>query len=1150
MSATPLQDADRSADPFPRRSSALLPLGTLLGLVVAGVAAVLIALVSVQSSESRSATVRQFTGTLELVQQLQQLLSLLKDAETGQRGYLLTGEAAYLAPYNDAHAAFDTQLQALRALTGPEGSQAQRIARLAEIASAKFAELDRTIALKRDGRGDEALALVRTDQGKALMDRFRAVAGELEREGRARFEASRGEWESVARSQAYVTWGGAALLLFLIVAAGAMASRDYRGRERIAWIRTGESLLATRIQGDKRLEALGEEVLRFLAGYLDAKVGAAYVRTGDGRYRRVAGYALEAATAAETVRPGEGLLGEAAKQGRAIRVADVPEGYLPVASAVGRAAARELLVVPALIDGEVQGVIEVGLLRRTDDADRELLDRVSTTLAVAIRSARERERREELLEETQRQAEELQAQQEELRVSNEELEEQGRVLRESQTRLENQHAELEQTNVQLEEQAERLERQRQELLHSQEALTENAAMLERTSRYKSEFLANMSHELRTPLNSSLILAKLLADNARGNLDDEQVRFAHTILSSNNDLLTLINDILDLSKIEAGQVDIQPEPFGLEEMLHSLRDTFAPIAADKQVMFHLERAGDAPPTLVTDRQRVQQILKNLLSNAFKFTAAGEVVLKVSAVAGGRVAFAVRDTGIGIPEQQRGVIFEAFRQADGTTSRQYGGTGLGLSISRELARLLEGQIRLQSAPGQGSTFTLEIPAAIQKRAVAEAAPRPAPSPAQPAGTSPPNVPAKSAAPATSGPHIDDDRARRQHRDRLILVVEDDQRFARVLYDLAHELSFDCVHCSTAGEAHELAKRLKPSGILLDVRLSDDSGLALLERIKRDPAVRHIPVHMVSVEDHVQAALGMGAVGYALKPVAREELVKAIGKLEERLRKRVSRVLVVEDDATLRGNIALLLQGDAVEITTVGTVAEALRQVEAQSFDCLVTDLALPDASGYDLLEKLSEGGRHSFLPVIVYTGRALSRDEETRLHRYSKSIIIKGARSPERLLDEVTLFLHRVESTLPQEKQNILRRVRQRDAAFEGRTILIAEDDVRNIFALTRVLEPLGAEVAIARNGQEAVDQVGKGGVDLVLMDIMMPVKDGLQAIREIRGRRESMQLPIIAITAKAMADDRRQCLEAGANDYIAKPIDIDRLVSLCRVWMPK
>ncbi|HEX4781074.1 MAG TPA: response regulator [Usitatibacter sp.] len=1137
------QPDPHSMDRPHRRSTALLPPGTLAGLLVAAVAALLVAIVSAQSSDSRAVTVRQLTHIVQVIDQAQQVVTTMKDAESGQRGFLLTGDTAYLEPYTAARSRYASELQELRALLPSDPQQRQRIDQLTELATAKFAELEESIALHRAGKADEALALVRSDRGKVIMDRFRVIATELERDERARFDARRAAWEAEAGTQRVVTWGGTAILLVLILGAGVLASRDYRLRERMSWIRTGENLLSSRLQGEQRLEGLGERVLSFLAHYLGAKVGAVYVH-GDGEYyRRVAGHGLDATTLAEHMRPGEGLLGQAAKEGRSIRLTDVPEGYLPISSALGKAKPRELLVAPAIVDGEVHGVIELGLPRRVDDADQELLDRVTETLAIAIRSARERERREELLDETQRQAEELQAQQEELRVSNEELEEQGRALRESQARLEDQHSELEATNTQLEEQTQRLERQKRELVHAQEAISKNAEALERTNRYKSEFLANMSHELRTPLNSSLILAKLLADNAPGNMDDEQVRYARTIHASNNDLLTLINDILDLSKIEAGQVEIAAEPVNVEELLAQLRATFEPVAEHKKVELRIERALNAPATITTDRQRLQQVLRNLLSNALKFTDRGEVSMRVAQGRDGQVAFSVSDTGIGIPPEQQEVIFEAFRQADGTTSRKYGGTGLGLSISRELARLLGGQIRLESAPGKGSTFTLEIPVHHSKgthRAVAVA----------PAAPMTAQAPRPANKPRAAVPHIEDDRNERSNPERLILVVEDDPHFARVLYDLAHELQFDCVHSTSGLEAIELARRLKPSGILLDVGLPDESGLTVLERIKRDPAIRHIPVHMVSVEDHTQAAMGMGAVGYALKPVAREDLVKAMRRLESRLQKRASKVLVVEDDQVLRDNIALLLAGDAVEITTVGTVKEALAKIGAEAFDCLVTDLQLPDASGYELLESLAADGRHAMLPVIIYTGRALTRDEEVRLRRYSKSIIIKGARSPERLLDEVTLFLHRVEANLSEDKRDILRRVRQRDEVFEGRKILLAEDDVRNIFALSRVLEPLGAQMEIARNGQEAVDRTRKGDIDLVLMDIMMPVKDGLTAIREIRARPDVEKLPIIAITAKAMADDRRQCIEAGANDYIAKPIDIDQLVSLCRVWMPK
>ena len=962
---------------------------------------------------------------------------------------------------------------------------------------------------------------------------------------------------------ALIRRGYAVIAVWIVAALVSRMLLERARTRRLVWVQQGRTHVSRAMLGEQTVQELGRNFVTALAEYAGAAVGVAY-RQESGGLALLGSYALSQSQTQAQVAPGEGLIGQAFASGKPIRVDGMAAGALRVESATASAAVHHVLVAPIREEDRVVGAVELGFMGSPDalDARADLISAIDADVGVALRSAIYRERLQELLQQTQSQAEELQAQQEELRVSNEELEEQGRALRESQARLENQHAELEQTNVQLEEQAQRLERQKQELVYVQRAMEDTARTLERSNRYKSEFLANMSHELRTPLNSSLILAKLLADNAKNNLDDEQVRYARTIHSSNNDLLTLINDILDLSKIEAGQVDIEPEPIELSELFESLRRTFDPIAKDRKVAFDLGAASSAPARVVSDPQRLQQVLRNLLSNAFKFTAKGEVALQVRSTGPGRVAFDVRDTGIGIAPEQQEVIFEAFRQADGTTSRQYGGTGLGLSISRELARLLGGSIQVKSAPGMGSTFTLEVPVEIARRErvnreelsvreapVVETAPAAARAEAE-APARPALAQRGPGRPVASGPHVDDDRSRREHPDRLILVVEDDQRFARVLYDLAHELGFDCVHASTASDAVDLARRLKPSGILLDVGLPDESGLGVLERLKRDSSVRHIPVHMVSVEDHVQSALGLGAIGYAIKPATREELTRAIGRLEERLQKRVSRVLVVEDDEQLRGSIARLLQGDAVEIVTVGTVADALHALEGDRFDCLVTDITLPDATGYDLLEKIAADPRHAFLPVIVYTGRDLTREEDLRLRRYSKSVILKGARSPERLLDEVTLFLHRVEASLPEHQQSLLKRVRQRDEVLEGRTILLAEDDVRNIFALSRVLEPLGVHLEIARNGQEAVERAKQGGIDLVLMDIMMPVKDGLAATREIRADGAIAKLPVIAITAKAMADDRRQCLEAGANDYIAKPIDVDKLVSLCRVWMSR
>ncbi|MBK4735664.1 response regulator [Noviherbaspirillum pedocola] len=936
--------------------------------------------------------------------------------------------------------------------------------------------------------------------------------------------------------------------------------------QRLIWLQQGDSAISNAIIGELDVDHLGDKLLSALVSTLDAQVALLY-RFEGGALVPTASYALERPLAQQPhLAPGQGLPGEVARDGAAVIVSDLPDDYLVVNSGVGRSAVKRLLIAPATADGAVIGVVEIGFIQARADLERarELMTIAAEAMGVAMRSAIYRKHLGELLEETRRQSEELQTQQEELRRSNEELEEQSRALRDSQAELEQQQADLEAVNVQLEERSRLLEMQKADLQRSQRALERNAEELERANRYKSEFLANMSHELRTPLNSSLILSQILSDNRGGTLTPEQVRYAQTIHAANNDLLALINDILDLSKIEAGHMEMRPETIALDALLDPLRRMFEPIAKNKSLAFRVAMADGLPLSLMTDGQRLTQVLRNLLSNAFKFTERGEVTLEI-APRGEKVAFTVRDTGIGIAEEQQDVIFEAFRQADGSTSRVYGGTGLGLSISRELARLLGGEIRVESAPGLGSSFTLEVAARLEsaqaelpRQATASgsapaARERSAASTSRAAGTPAPSsaratkaVEAAEAAPQS----IPDDRNARR-RDRLILIIEDDTRFAAILYELAHELGFDCIHAATGDEGFALAASQMPNAILLDVGLPDQSGLGVLERLKREPETRHIPIHMISVDDHTHAALEMGAVGFALKPVAREGLIAAIRRLEDQLQKAARRIMVVEDNAPLRENLALLLAADDVDITTAGTVAEALERLSNATFDCMVMDLMLPDASGYQLLEKMASGGKYSFPPVIVYTGRNLDAEEEQRLRRYSRSIIIKGARSPERLLDEVTLFLHRVEADLPADQRELLQQARQRDAAFEGRRILIAEDDVRNIFALTSILEPLGAELVVTRNGREALDAVReRRDIDLVLMDLMMPEMDGLTAIRAIRKLPEATRLPIIALTAKAMRDDRQHCLDAGANDYIAKPIDVNRLVSLCRVWMPR
>jgi CheY-like chemotaxis protein/CHASE3 domain sensor protein len=1131
---------EASAVPVPGRSRRWLPFGAWAALVAAAVAVVLIAYFSARASGRREGAANRMTHALEVIQHLGTVLSLAKDAETGQRGFLLTGEERYLEPYTTATAALPAEVQELDRLISDSESQQKQVEMLAALTTEKLEELGRTIELRRAGQTEQAVAMVRSDRGREVMERIRETVASMQTEERGLLVLRQADWRDAVTMSSYVTWGGSNLLLVLIVLAGFMLSGDYRARETQIWLRSGQMGMAERVQGEQRLEVLGAAALDFVVRYLDAQAGALYLWQADG-YRRVAAHAAPAGE--DLVRSGDGLLGQAARDRRALHVRNVPEGYLPVSSALGRARARELLVAPAVADGVVQGVLELAFFRRVRPEEVELLDRVSEALGVAVRSSKDRSRLEELLGETQRQAEELQMQQEELRVSNEELEEQGRALRESQARLESQQAELEQINTQLEEQTQLLERQKDDLAQAQLVLTDKAAELERANQYKSEFLANMSHELRTPLNSSLILAKLLADNKDGNLSDEQVRFAQTIHSAGRDLLDLINDILDLSRIEAGRMELSPEPVAVAAMVEGLLETLTPLAAQKGLAFTAGVEPGTPERLETDPQRLGQILKNLLSNAIKFTEAGGISLRASAAGPGQVAFAVRDTGIGIPSHQQAIIFEAFRQADGSTHRRYGGTGLGLSISRDLARLLGGDIAVSSTPGSGSVFTLTLPVAYAPAAAGPAA-APVATPPAPA----PRAPHPSPVP----PDVEDDRDHLTADARRILVIEDDLAFARILRDLAHELGFECVVTHTAGDGLAAAAAYRPSAIVLDMNLPDHSGLGVLDRLKHDARTRHVPVHVVSVADYRRQALERGAVGYALKPVKRDELVEAFRRMEAKGSQAVRRVLVVEDDARQRESVRQLLASDDVQIDAVETAADALDRLRETTFDCMVMDLNLPDMSGYDLLERMAEQEDVSFPPVIVYTGRVLTRDEEQGLRRFSRSIIVKDARSPERLLDEVTLFLHQVESTLPVERQRMLKAARHREKALEGRRILVVEDDARNIFALSNVLEPKGAAVEIARNGREAIEALGREGaaIDLVLMDIMMPEMDGLTAMREIRKRPQWARLPIIALTAKAMKDDQERCLAAGASDYIAKPLDVEQLLSLVRVWMPK
>ena len=946
---------------------------------------------------------------------------------------------------------------------------------------------------------------------------------------------------------------GMGLFVTWVVAALAGVSLSARNRLRHEeWLRTARGQIADFVAGEQSLTRMAERVLEFLLGYVDGQAGAMYAANPGGTYSRVKAVGLAGdETDPAALKPGDGLIGRAVGEKRTLRVDDLPSDYLRISSALGARQAHALVVCPLAVEDEVHGVIELGFLHPISGREVELLESLAEPIAIALRTGMLRRERENLLRETQAQAEELQAQQEELRVANEELAAQSSQLRESQARLETQQAELEQTNVQLEEHSQRLRQHASDLAIAKRDTEQKVIELARANRYKSEFLANMSHELRTPLNSSLILAKLLADNRDGNLSPEQVKYARGITSAGNDLLALINDILDLSKIEARKIEVVRSTVNIVDLTQRLAQTFEPIAEQKQVFFRVIRSPELPASIDTDMQRLSQILKNLLSNALKFTERGEVALEISP-RGEAIEFAVRDTGIGIAEEHQQIIFEPFRQADGTTNRKFGGTGLGLSISRELARLLGGQITVESRPGEGSTFRLvmpRVPPAQTRAEPAAAETRAAPSASRAFAST------KSAKPGnttTAAPRaVPDDRGAIRKEGRVLLVIEDDPVFAKLLYDLAHELDFDCLVAPTADEGLELATQYHPAAVLLDIKLPDHSGLTVLDRLKHNPLTRHVPVQVISAEDNTRAARAMGAAGALVKPVDREALVSTLTALKEKFASESRSVLVVEDNELQRESIRGLLASDTTNVVAVDNAAAALDKLRSATFDCMVLDLSLPDASGYELLERMAGDDAYAFPPVIVYTGRTVSTEEEQQLRKYSRSIIIKGAKSPERLLDEVSLFLHQVEGKLPPDRQRMLRDARARDAAFEGRRILIVEDDVRNIFALSSVLEPLGGSVAIARNGREALQRLAsKPRPDIVLMDIMMPEMDGFEAMQEIRRNPELRELPIIALTAKAMPDDQQRCLASGANDYVTKPIDVDKLVSLIRIWMPK
>jgi CheY-like chemotaxis protein len=907
-------------------------------------------------------------------------------------------------------------------------------------------------------------------------------------------------------------------------------------RDRHDWLRSGEVGLGHELRGDLEPHEVATRAARFLARYLEAPAAALYVAE-PGRALVLAGdYALARAPGQPSARPsfgpGEGLVGQAAMGDELVVVQDLPAGYLKVGSGLGESAPRAVVLLPLSRVGTVTGVLELAVFKPWTPLQGELLMGVRETLTIALEVARARAALRELLAETQRQAQRLATQEEELRSTNEELQAQ--------------QEELTHTNEQVIERAKELEEQRRvleeknaQLQDTRRRLEQQAVELTTISTYKSQFLANMSHELRTPLNSMLLLSSLLAQNETGNLTEKQVEFCKTVNAAGKDLLALINQVLDLAKIEAGKQQIRVETITLRQVVQHLERVFSPLARDKGLKLVVEVAADLPENMATDKQRLDQILNNLLANAIKFTERGQVGLRVSRPAPHQrsrrddldpahtVLFAVTDTGIGIPPEFHQRIFEPFEQVESRSDRRFGGTGLGLPIARELAALLGGALELQATSGSGSTFLCYLPEALSETAQVQAsAPQPLPAPA---------------------PRRADDRAGLEPGERCLLVIEDDPMFAENFSEVIHEQGLKSLLASDGESGLRLAHELQPSGIILDVRLPDVDGWTVMERLRADPATASIPVHFVSAGDGGERGMAMGAVGYLTKPASRRDLVRVIDSLAPK-GERECRVLVVEDDTDTADSLVRRLQGERLAVQRVASARDALAALGKSRFDCMVLDLSLPDMDGLQLLQTLQESGAPESPPVVVYTGRALSKAEAKRLETYAEAVVLKEGPSAERLLDEVRLFARRFRDGLPT-RRRLAPRVHNGEVNLKGRKILVVDDDMRTVYALSALLRAKGADVVAADTGHAALDLLAaQPDVQVVLMDMMMPEMDGYEAVRRLRKEPRFRELPVIALTAKAMKGDREQCLEAGANEYLSKPIDPDRLLALLQAQL--
>jgi len=1083
--------------------------------------------------------------TNQVVFQFEKILISTVNAESGTRGFVISGDNNFLDLFLDAQAKGVEHLNKVQELTKDNPNQQKNIVELDKELKMRFDHLNRTIEFRKKDL-EKAKELVASGEGKQIQDRIRKI---IDRAEGMEFTllAERRQTSIDDASNFNIVFVILLLIIILVlVIVYIIVISNLRALKRAEaetagknWLLTGNTELNDKLKGDQSIKELACNTISYLCTYLKANIGAIYQFDDKESALLLCGqYAFSTPndTKVKFVL-NEGLIGQAAREQKQISLTDLTDEQIRITSSVLNAKPKNLLITPFLFEGKTVGVIEMGRLTDFNETEKEFIAISMDSIGISVNSAISRKRIQELLEETQVQSEELQSQQEELKQMNEELEEQTQNLIAQQE-------ELQITNEELEEQTQSLEEKNKEVEASRNDIEQKTKQLEISSRYKSEFLANMSHELRTPLNSLLILSKDLSENRKNNLDAIQVESAEIIYRSGTDLLMLINEVLDLSKIEAGKMSLNIESVSLRYFADDIVRIFKHSAEQKGLELTCKLDATLPETIRTDLQRLNQIVKNLLSNAIKFTEQGSVNLTIDRDTETTLNISVKDTGIGIQEDKQMAVFEAFQQAEGGTSRKYGGTGLGLSISRELAKLLGAEIKLISKINEGSTFSLIIPLEIfNLQELSE------PYNKIDVGF---KIPGSEYDPKyLNYPGIADDRDKITTGDAILLIIEDDLQFASILVAQANKKGFKCLMAATGEDGLNLAASYKPNAIILDMGLPGINGQQVLTELKTSPSVRHIPVHIISANDRSIEAIREGAIECLVKPIDKKDLEEALNRIEYHISKKIKTVLLIEDSENSRKALRILIGKEDVHCFEAETGKMALEIYQQNHIDCVILDLGLPDMSGIDLINKLENINGKDMAPIIVHTGRELTKEEHAELQKHSETIIIKGIKSEERLLDETALFLHRTITSLPKSKLPIINNLHNKEDIFNDKKILLVDDDSRNVFALSKILNERGMTIIKAENGKYALEALDSHpDIDLVLMDIMMPEMDGYEAMRQIRSHKKYKGLPVIALTAKAMNNDKQKCIDAGANDYIAKPIDVERLLSLMRVWMSK